>query len=39
MTTFRVRIGTIRPKVEGILDDAFWALFVAHVRSRWETTL
>lgn len=27
--TFRVRIGTIRPKLTGILDDAFWAWFMA----------
>lgn len=29
MTTFRVRVGSIRPKITGILDDAFWSWFMA----------
>ncbi len=26
--TFRVKIGTIRPKITGILDDQFWSWFM-----------
>jgi len=41
--TFRIRIGTIRPKITGILDDRFWQWFQnyrstpdAYHVSRWE---
>ena len=42
--TFRLRLGRIRPKIAGVLDDRFMIWFFAQLRpaddyhvSRWET--